>query len=243
MRGERPPHPRPHHRRPAAGCRVARFHGHAHGRRGPRPSAPWQRLDKANAGKYLLVVTGSVPTEGERRVHHDRGPHGASDPRGGGEGCGGDYRGGRVRALGQRAGRAAEPDRRSGRPDIITNKPMRRHRRMPADRRRHHRDRRALSDVRPPARPWTPRAARCSRTAIASTISARAARTSTPGSSCDEFDDEGARKGWCLYKVGCKGPATFSPCPIFMWNTQHELARSAPATRASAAPSRTSGIR
>jgi hydrogenase small subunit len=32
------------------------------------------------------------------------------------------------------------------------------------------------------------------------------------------FDDEGARKGYCLYHVGCKGPATFSPCPIFMWN-------------------------
>lgn len=32
------------------------------------------------------------------------------------------------------------------------------------------------------------------------------------------FDDEGARKGWCLYQVGCKGPATFSPCPIFQWN-------------------------
>jgi hydrogenase small subunit len=31
----------------------------------------------------------------------------------------------------------------------------------------------------------------------------------------EKFDDEGARKGWCLYKVGCKGPATFSPCPIF----------------------------
>ena len=35
-----------------------------------------------------------------------------------------------------------------------------------------------------------------------------------------EFDDEAARKGWCLYEVGCKGPATFSPCPIFMWNTR-----------------------
>ncbi len=32
------------------------------------------------------------------------------------------------------------------------------------------------------------------------------------------FDDEGARKGWCLYEVGCKGPAAFSPCPIFQWN-------------------------
>lgn len=34
------------------------------------------------------------------------------------------------------------------------------------------------------------------------------------------FDDEAARKGWCLYHVGCKGPATFSPCPIFQWNTR-----------------------
>lgn len=34
------------------------------------------------------------------------------------------------------------------------------------------------------------------------------------------FDDEAARKGWCLYEVGCKGPQTFSPCPIFQWNTR-----------------------
>ncbi len=34
------------------------------------------------------------------------------------------------------------------------------------------------------------------------------------------FDDEAARKGWCLYQVGCKGPACFSPCPIFQWNTR-----------------------
>ena len=34
------------------------------------------------------------------------------------------------------------------------------------------------------------------------------------------FDDEGARKGYCLYEIGCKGPATFSPCPIFLWNSR-----------------------
>jgi hydrogenase small subunit len=39
------------------------------------------------------------------------------------------------------------------------------------------------------------------------------------GQFVETFDDEGARKGWCLYHVGCKGPATFSPCPIFMWNS------------------------
>jgi hydrogenase small subunit len=40
------------------------------------------------------------------------------------------------------------------------------------------------------------------------------------GQYVEVFDDEAARKGWCLYKVGCKGPATFSPCPIFLWNTR-----------------------
>ena len=32
------------------------------------------------------------------------------------------------------------------------------------------------------------------------------------------FDDEGARKGWCLYKLGCKGPVTHSACAIYKWN-------------------------
>ncbi len=32
------------------------------------------------------------------------------------------------------------------------------------------------------------------------------------------FDDGGAREGWCLYAVGCKGPSTFAPCPITQWN-------------------------
>lgn len=34
------------------------------------------------------------------------------------------------------------------------------------------------------------------------------------------FDDIGARQGWCLYPVGCKGPQTFSPCPITLWNME-----------------------
>ena len=38
------------------------------------------------------------------------------------------------------------------------------------------------------------------------------------GQFVEHFDDEAARKGWCLYEVGCKGPETFSPCPVFQWN-------------------------
>ncbi len=43
------------------------------------------------------------------------------------------------------------------------------------------------------------------------------------GQFVEAFDDRGAREGWCLYEVGCKGPATFSPCPIFMWNSHTDF--------------------
>ncbi|MCB1869342.1 MAG: hydrogenase small subunit [Gammaproteobacteria bacterium] len=32
------------------------------------------------------------------------------------------------------------------------------------------------------------------------------------------FDDEGARSGWCLYKLGCKGPMTYNACATAKWN-------------------------
>jgi len=34
----------------------------------------------------------------------------------------------------------------------------------------------------------------------------------------ETFDDENARKGYCLYKVGCKGPSTYNSCGIIKWN-------------------------
>jgi len=33
-----------------------------------------------------------------------------------------------------------------------------------------------------------------------------------------QFDDAAARQGYCLYHVGCKGPATFAACPVVKWN-------------------------
>ena len=30
--------------------------------------------------------------------------------------------------------------------------------------------------------------------------------------------DAGARQGYCLYKVGCKGPVTYNACSTVMWN-------------------------
>ena len=32
------------------------------------------------------------------------------------------------------------------------------------------------------------------------------------------WGDEGHRKGWCLYEMGCKGPVTFHNCPAVRWN-------------------------
>ncbi|MDM8545540.1 hydrogenase small subunit [Candidatus Venteria ishoeyi] len=34
----------------------------------------------------------------------------------------------------------------------------------------------------------------------------------------ETFDDEGAKKGWCLYKLGCKGPTTYNACATMKWN-------------------------
>ncbi len=32
------------------------------------------------------------------------------------------------------------------------------------------------------------------------------------------FDDEGARNGWCLYQLGCRGPTTYNACATIKWN-------------------------
>ncbi|MDY6980702.1 MAG: hydrogenase small subunit [Pseudomonadota bacterium] len=38
------------------------------------------------------------------------------------------------------------------------------------------------------------------------------------GKFAKSFDDEGARNGWCLYEVGCKGPTTHNACATAKWN-------------------------
>jgi hydrogenase small subunit len=34
----------------------------------------------------------------------------------------------------------------------------------------------------------------------------------------ETFDDENARHGYCLYKVGCRGPTTYNSCGVMRWN-------------------------
>jgi hydrogenase small subunit len=38
------------------------------------------------------------------------------------------------------------------------------------------------------------------------------------GQFAEKWDDEGARKGYCLYKLGCKGPTTYNACSTTRWN-------------------------
>ena len=38
------------------------------------------------------------------------------------------------------------------------------------------------------------------------------------GQFVEHFDDAGARMGYCLYKVGCKGPVTYNACSATRWN-------------------------
>ncbi len=38
------------------------------------------------------------------------------------------------------------------------------------------------------------------------------------GQFAEAFDDEGARRGYCLYKLGCKGPTTYNACSTMGWN-------------------------
>ena len=38
------------------------------------------------------------------------------------------------------------------------------------------------------------------------------------GDFANSFDDEGARKGYCLYKLGCKGPTTYNACASLKWD-------------------------
>jgi hydrogenase small subunit len=38
------------------------------------------------------------------------------------------------------------------------------------------------------------------------------------GQFAERFDDAGARQGWCLLKLGCRGPVTHNACPTVRWN-------------------------
>ena len=38
------------------------------------------------------------------------------------------------------------------------------------------------------------------------------------GEYVEEFGDEGTMRGWCLLKMGCRGPETFNNCSVLKFN-------------------------
>jgi ferredoxin hydrogenase small subunit/[NiFe] hydrogenase small subunit len=38
------------------------------------------------------------------------------------------------------------------------------------------------------------------------------------GEFAPSFDSPEAKKGWCLYQLGCKGPYTYNNCPTALFN-------------------------
>lgn len=52
------------------------------------------------------------------------------------------------------------------------------------------------------------------------------------GQFAETFGDYGHRNGWCLYKLGCKGPSTYSNCPTQQFNehTNWPIGAGAPCT-------------
>jgi hydrogenase small subunit len=38
------------------------------------------------------------------------------------------------------------------------------------------------------------------------------------GQFVEAWDDDNAKKGYCLYKMGCKGPTTYNACSTVRWN-------------------------
>ncbi|MCK7503841.1 MAG: hypothetical protein MZV70_06825 [Desulfobacterales bacterium] len=61
-------------------------------------------------------------------------------------------------------------------------------------------------------------AARCSPTGRPSTTTARAGGTSRATSSSPSSAPKEAAEGYCLYKVGCRGPETYNNCSIVKFN-------------------------
>ncbi|MFK5985257.1 MAG: hydrogenase small subunit [Pseudomonadota bacterium] len=58
------------------------------------------------------------------------------------------------------------------------------------------------------------------KTFYATTIHDRCSRRTfyDKGLFAETFDDEGAKQGWCLFRLGCKGPTTHNACATVKWN-------------------------
>ena len=185
---------------------------------GHQAEAALEQVMKDYKGNYILAVEGNPPLGEDGMFCMPGGKpfveklkHAAKDAKA-------DHRLGLVRLVGLRAGRQAQPDQRGADRQGDHRQADHQGAGLPADRRG---DDARWSPTSPPstASPSsTARAGRRCSTASASTTSATAGRTSTPASSSRSGTTRARKAGYCLYKMGCKGPTTYNACSTTRWN-------------------------
>jgi hydrogenase small subunit len=186
---------------------------------GHQAEAALQKSMEANRGSYLLVVTGSIPLKDDGIYTTIGGRTAKEILEEAGRGAAAVIAVGACAHWGSVQAARPNPTGAVGVSDVIKNKPVVNIAGCPP-----------IGDVvtativhfltfgRVPALDWDGRPLFAYGARIHDQCPKRA--NFDAGQFVEEFDDEAARRGWCLYHVGCKGPATFSPCPIFQWNTR-----------------------
>ena len=173
---------------------------------------------KDNFGKYVLVVDGSVPTGAGGAYCTAGGPQRGGYPARGGQGSGGHRLRRHLRGLRRHSLRRSQPDPSAGRssaivgdkpiinvsgcppiPEVITGTLLQ------------FVTTGKVPDLDEHRRP---------KVFFGNTIHDRCYRRPfyDQGKFAKSFDDEGARNGWCLYELGCKGPTTYNACATLKWN-------------------------
>ncbi len=178
-----------------------------------------RRRDGELRGQVRAGRRGEHPDRRQRHLLHDRRPDSAStccDEAAAGAAA--IIATGNCAAFGGLPKAEPNPTDAKGVWEIITDKTGGEHPRLPGDPRSDHRHARCTS--------WC--SGRCPNSTISigprpstgrpSTTAACAAPSTRRASSPTSFDDEGARKGWCLYKLGCKGPTTYNACATMKWD-------------------------
>ena len=167
-------------------------------------------------GKYILAVEGAVPTKDGGVYCMVQRQDGAFDSAGSCRGCGGHCGVGHLRFVRRSAGREAESDQRHS--DFEAGEQAGDQcAGLPANCRRND----GGGDA--PAGAGQDAGARQSRRPkefygrrVHDTCYRRP--NYDAGLFVESWDDENARKGYCLYKMGCKGPVTYNSCSVVRWN-------------------------
>ena len=125
-----------------------------------------------------------------------------------------DHRHRLLRLVGRHSLRRPESDRRHRHARDPQGQDRGHHPGLPGQPLQLPRHRAAVRHLRHAARARRARPAEVRLRPARSTSTARAAPTSTPAASPSQYGDEGHRQGWCLYRLGCKGPATHANCSV-----------------------------